>query len=196
MFSIQQPSNVPKNQVKKNQEVIVSLDPGKPPKTPVIHTGPRFMRPVHFDHDDHDDDDYLEDDSDSDDDDDDNRSILVFRSAVHPVAIERQVIPPTFKPAIPRAQPAFALPTRKSVILPTGRPLPAPSVRPVDRSVGRPVISTSVHMESLPAGCLLSESLIACGNTRLTQIPIIKDAGVRSLFLAGEVRAVHLAHED
>ncbi|XP_016427526.1 extracellular matrix protein 2-like [Sinocyclocheilus rhinocerous] len=178
------PSNVPKKQVKKNQEVIVSLDPGKPPKTPVIPTGPWFMRPIYFEHDDHDDDDYLEDDSDSDDDDDDNRSIPVFRSAVRPVAVERRVIPPTFKPAIPRAQPAFALPTRKSVILPTGRPLPAPSGRPVDRGIGRPVISTSVHMESLPAGCLLSESLIACGNTRLTQMPIIKDAGVRSLFLA------------
>ncbi len=178
--------------MKKNQEVIASLDPGKPPKTPVIPTGPQFMRPVHFDHDDHDDDDYLEDDSDSDDDDDENRSILVFRSAVRPVAIERRVIPPTFK----LAQPAFALPTRKSVILPTGRPLPAPSGQLVVRGIGRPIISTSVHMESLPAGCLLSESLIACGNTRLTKMPIIKDAGVRSLFLAGEVRAVHLAHED
>ncbi|XP_059359998.1 extracellular matrix protein 2 [Carassius carassius] len=176
------PSNVPKKQVKKNQEV--SVDPGKPPKTPVIPTGPRFMRPVHFDHDDHDDDDYLEDDSDSDDDDDDYRSIPVFRSAVRPVALERRVIPPTFKPARPRAQPAFALPTRKSVILPTGRPLPAPTRRLVDQGIGHPVISTSVHMESLPAGCLLSESLIACGNTRLTQMPIIKDTGVRSLFLA------------
>ncbi|XP_073675844.1 extracellular matrix protein 2 [Garra rufa] len=178
------PSNVPKKQVKKNPKVIVSLDPVKPPKTPVIPTEPQFMKPVHFDHDDHDDDDYLENDSDSDDDDDDSRSIPMLRSAVRPVAVERRVMPPTLKPAVPRAQPAFALPTRKSVILPTGRPLPAPSGRMVDRGIGRPVVRTSVHMESLPAGCLLAESLIACGNTRLTQIPIIKDAGVRSLFLA------------
>ncbi|XP_050972693.1 extracellular matrix protein 2 isoform X3 [Labeo rohita] len=178
------PSNVPKKQVKKNQKVIVNLDPVKPPKTPVIPIEPRFIRPIHFDHDDHDDDDYLEDDSDSDDDDDDSHSIPVFRSAVRPVAIERRLMPPTFKPAILRTQPAFALPTRKSVILPTGRPLPAPSGRPVDRGIGHPIVRTSIHMESLPAGCLLAESLIACGNTRLTQMPIIKDAGVRSLFLA------------
>lgn len=193
MLFIQPPSNVSKKQVKKNQEV--SLNPGKPPKTPVIPTGPQFVRPIHFDNDDHDDDDYLEDDSDGDDDDDDNSSISVFRSAVRPVAIDRRVMPPTFKPAAPRAEPAFALPTRRSVLLPAGRPLPAPSGRPVDRDIGRPVFRTSVHMESLPAGCLLSESLIACGNTRLTQMPIIRDPGVRSLFLAGEVRAVHLAHE-
>ncbi|XP_067268835.1 extracellular matrix protein 2 [Pseudorasbora parva] len=177
-------SHVPKKQVKKNQEVILNLDPGKLPKTPVIPTGPQFMRPIHFDNDDHDDDDYLEDDSDSDDDDDDNSSISVFRSAVRPVAIERRVMPPTFKPAVPRAEPAFALPTRRSVILPDGRPLPAPSERQADRDFGRPVFHTSVHMESLPAGCLLSDSLIACGNTRLTQMPIISDPGVRSLFLA------------
>ncbi|KAK2898339.1 hypothetical protein Q8A67_009757 [Cirrhinus molitorella] len=178
------PSNVHKKQVKKTPKVIVNLDPVKPPKTPVIPTERRFMKPVHFDHDDHDDDDYLEDDSDSDDDDDDSHSIPLFRSAVRPVAIERRVMPPTLKPAIPRAQPAFALPTRKSVILPTGRPLPAPSGRPVNRGISHPIVRTSVHMESLPAGCLLAESLIACGNTRLTQMPIIRDTGVRSLFLA------------
>ncbi|XP_056115625.1 extracellular matrix protein 2 [Rhinichthys klamathensis goyatoka] len=176
-------SNVPKKQVKKNQ-VTLSLDPGKLHKTPLIPREHQYMRPIHFDNDDHDDDDYLEDDSDSDDDDDDNSSISVFRSAVRPVAIERRVMSPTLKPSVPRAEPAFALPTRRSVLLPAGRPLPAPSGRPVDRDIGRPVFRTSVHMESLPAGCLLSESLIACGNTRLTQIPFIRDPGVRSLFLA------------
>ncbi|XDV49362.1 hypothetical protein PO909_018630, partial [Leuciscus waleckii] len=176
-------SNVPKKQVKKDQ-VTLSLDPGKLHKTPLIPREHQYMRPIHFDNDDHDDDDYLEDDSDSDDDDDDNSSISVFRSAVRPVAIERRVMPPTLKPAVPRAEPAFALPTRRSVLLPAGRPLPAPSGRPVDGHIGRPVFRTSVHMESLPAGCLLSESLIACGNTRLTQMPFIRDSGVRSLFLA------------
>ncbi|XP_056319912.1 extracellular matrix protein 2 [Danio aesculapii] len=175
--------SIPRKQAKKNQDVTVNLDAVKPPKTPAVPTDPQFMRPIPFDSDDHDDDDYLEDDSDSDDDDDDS-SISVFRSAVRPMTVERRVIPPTLKPAVPRAEPAFTLPTRRSVIIPAGRPLPAPAGRPVDRGAGHPVIHTSVHMESLPSGCLLSESLIACGNTRLTQMPIIRDAGVRSLFLA------------
>lgn len=149
------------------------------------------MRQSYFDHDDHDDDDYLENDSHSDDDDDDSSHIPVFRSAVRPAVIERRLMPPTHKPAIPEVQQPFALPTKRSVILPTGRPLPAPNGRPVGRGFGRPDFRSSTHMESLPAGCLLSESLIACGNTGITQMPIIRDPGVRSLFLAGVLKAIH-----
>ncbi|XP_051508943.1 extracellular matrix protein 2-like [Myxocyprinus asiaticus] len=180
--------NVPKKQVtplKKNQEVVLRPDTGKFTKTLAVPTGLKFMRRDHFDIYDYDDDDYLEDDSDSDDDDDDNSNMSVFRSAVRPVTIERRFMSPTHKSILPRIEQPYAHPTRRSVILPTGRPLPAPSGRPMDRGIGRPGIRTSVHIESLPAGCLLSESMIACGNTGITQMPIIRDPGVRSLFLAG-----------
>ncbi|XP_057212715.1 extracellular matrix protein 2 [Triplophysa rosa] len=173
--------NVPKKQaspLRKNQEAVVRLRPGKLPKTPVTSPGKTFMRQSYFDHDYHDDDDYLENDSDSDDDDDDSSHISVFRSAVRPAVIERRLMPLTHNPAIPEVQQPLAPPTKKSVILPTGRPLPAPN------SFGRPVLRSSSHMESLPAGCLLSESLIACGSSGITQMPIIRDPGVRSLFLA------------
>ncbi|XP_055024396.2 extracellular matrix protein 2 [Misgurnus anguillicaudatus] len=182
---VKEPSpNVPKKEspLKKIQEVVVSLDPRKPPKTPITSRAQKFMRHSYFDYDDHDDDDYLEEDSDGDD--DDSSHIPVFRSAVRPAVIERRVMPPAYKPAIPEVQQPFALPTKRSVILPTGRPLPAPRGQPVGRGIGRPVSRTPVHMDSLPAGCLLSESLIACGNTGITQMPIIRDPGVKGLFLA------------
>ncbi|XP_051950677.1 extracellular matrix protein 2-like [Xyrauchen texanus] len=179
--------NVPKKQVtplKTNQEVVLRPDIGKFTKTPAVPTGPKFMRKDHFDIYDYDDDDCLEDDSDNDDDDDDdNSNISVFRCAVRPVKIERRFMSPTHKPVLPRIEQPYARPTRRSVILPNGRPLQAPSRRPMDRGIDRPVIRTSVHIKSLPAGCLLSESMIACGNTGITQMPIIRDPGVRSLFL-------------
>lgn len=187
MFSFQPFPNVPKKQaspLKKNLVAVLRLSPGKLPKTPVTPPEKTFMSQSYFDHDNHDDDDYLENDSDGDDDDDDSRHISVFRSAVRPTVIERRLMPLTHHPAIPEVQQPLAPPTKKSVILPTGRPLPAPN------SFWRPVLRSSTHMESLPAGCLLSESLIACGSTGITQMPIIRDPGVRSLFLAGVLKTI------
>ncbi|KAK6466664.1 extracellular matrix protein 2-like [Huso huso] len=39
-------------------------------------------------------------------------------------------------------------------------------------------------MESLPPGCILSESTIACGNARMRHLPILHDLGVTTLYLA------------
>jgi len=40
-------------------------------------------------------------------------------------------------------------------------------------------------MESLPSGCLLAETLVACGSTGMTRMPVISDLGVKTLYLAG-----------
>ncbi|KAL7884502.1 hypothetical protein AOLI_G00072720 [Acnodon oligacanthus] len=91
---------------------------------------------------------------------------------------------PAQKPASPPLRP-FAPPTKQSVVLPPGRPLPVPGKHTAGpRGPGRPVILPYVHMESLPTGCLLSESLIACGSTGLTHLPLLKDTGVRTLYLS------------
>ncbi|KAJ8259693.1 hypothetical protein GJAV_G00172340 [Gymnothorax javanicus] len=46
------------------------------------------------------------------------------------------------------------------------------------------VLNRANFMESLPAGCLLSESLIACGSVGMVHLPIIADLGVTTLYLA------------
>ncbi|XP_036386603.1 extracellular matrix protein 2 [Megalops cyprinoides] len=46
------------------------------------------------------------------------------------------------------------------------------------------VFNRTGFMESLPAGCLLSESLIACGSVGMAHLPIITDLGVKTLYLA------------
>ncbi|TTJ85388.1 Death effector domain-containing protein [Bagarius yarrelli] len=57
---------------------------------------------------------------------------------------------------------------------------------------GRPVIRPHTHMVSLPAGCLLSDTLIACGSTGLTGVPLIKDAAIQALYLAdNRIEVVH-----
>uniref|UniRef100_A0A3B4CXI9 VWFC domain-containing protein n=1 Tax=Pygocentrus nattereri TaxID=42514 RepID=A0A3B4CXI9_PYGNA len=134
--------------------------------------GPSVVERRRFDHDDHDDDDYMEDDSDSNDDDDDDRTFLI---STFPA--QKPALPPTLRP--------FALPTKQSVVLPAGRPLPVPGKHSAGpRGPGRPFIAPYVYMESLPAGCLLYESLIACGSTGLTHLPLIKDTGLRILYLS------------
>ncbi|KAG8554536.1 hypothetical protein GDO81_003821 [Engystomops pustulosus] len=40
------------------------------------------------------------------------------------------------------------------------------------------------HIPSLPSGCLLSESTIACANTRMTYLPLMTDLGLKTLYLA------------
>ncbi|MGH0129199.1 UNVERIFIED_CONTAM: hypothetical protein FKN15_037639 [Acipenser sinensis] len=54
-----------------------------------------------------------------------------------------------------------------------GRPLPDSLLPPRGR-----------FMESLPPGCILSESTIACGNARMRHLPILHDLGVTTLYLA------------
>ncbi|CAL8261727.1 unnamed protein product [Gadus morhua 'NCC'] len=73
-------------------------------------------------------------------------------------------------------------------------PTPAPSVlraappRPPARGAGgRPVVAfpqKPPFMASLPWGCLLADTLVACGSTGLSRMPLISDRGVRTLYLA------------
>lgn len=80
---------------------------------------------------------------------------------------------------------AIALPAPRTML----RPVVARRLVPAPTSPGRPVVTFPQKpnfMESLPAGCLLSESLIACGSTGMTHMPIITDPGVKTLYLAGE----------
>lgn len=60
-----------------------------------------------------------------------------------------------------------------------------PIIHPAFRTVPRATYRNGV-MEYLPAGCLLSESAIACGNAGLTYWPVITDLSIKKLYLAGE----------
>ena len=134
-----------------------------------------------FDDDDDDDDDYY-DYLDDDDDDDDTSMMWPAPSTGRPVPM------PTGRPVVPLTRRPVALPTRRPVVVPTGRPV-MPAGRPVVKFNARPPIPHAQgnnYMESLPAGCLLSDSLIACGSTGMSHLPIISDPGVRTLYLAGE----------
>ncbi|XP_056155683.1 extracellular matrix protein 2 [Lampris incognitus] len=84
-------------------------------------------------------------------------------------------------------------PLLKVTARPTPRAMPRPALMPARRQVvkpataGRPVVTfpeKPSFMESLPPGCLLSDSLIACGSTGMTHFPIITDQGVKTLYLA------------
>ncbi|XP_062396740.1 extracellular matrix protein 2 isoform X2 [Sardina pilchardus] len=116
-----------------------------------------------------------------DDDDDDNDS-----SMMRPAG--RLVDLPTRRPVpIPTARPVVPLTRRPGALPPPRQPEALPTGRPVVRFNGRPTIphaQRNSYMESLPAGCLLSDSLIACGSTGMGHLPIIKDTGVRTLYLA------------
>ncbi|XP_018425624.1 PREDICTED: extracellular matrix protein 2-like [Nanorana parkeri] len=57
---------------------------------------------------------------------------------------------------------------------------PLPSL-PTVLSVTPP---TPHHIPSLPSGCLLSEFTIACGNTKMTYLPLMTDLGLKTLYLA------------
>ncbi|KAM4664595.1 extracellular matrix protein 2-like [Discoglossus pictus] len=58
--------------------------------------------------------------------------------------------------------------------------LPAPTFP----RLGLPVQPTESHIPSLPSGCLLSESAIACGNTGMQYLPLMNDPGLKTLYLA------------
>ncbi|XP_029470412.1 extracellular matrix protein 2-like [Rhinatrema bivittatum] len=47
-----------------------------------------------------------------------------------------------------------------------------------------PSTGPEAHTPSLPAACILSESTIACTNTKMTQLPLLQDPGIKTLFLA------------
>lgn len=163
----------------KQQEVGIG---GFPVATPP-ETFPEF-----FDYDDHDDDDYLEDDSDTDDDDDEVP--VLHNGHAKSSSVSRTAASRTRKPVIPVQQKPLPPPTRQPRVI-----VPGGGVR-----VGKGVVRgrgggasfhlinrPSTYMASLPAGCLLSDALIACGSTGLTSLPLIKDAGIRTLYLAGEL---------
>lgn len=147
-----------------------------------------------FDYDDHDDDDYLEDDSDADEDDDYVPGLTkTFARTKSPSVIR-------IAASLPRKPTGSVLQIQRPRPPPTKQPkVLAPSVgvragAGVVRSrgggasvVGHPVIRPSTYMASLPAGCLLSDALIACGSTGLTSLPFIKDPSIRTLYLAGEL---------
>lgn len=151
---------------------------------------PPDMLPDLFDYDDHDDDDYLEDDSDPDEDDDDVPVLHYGRTKSS--SVSRPAVSLARKPVIPVLQKPLPPLTRQPRVL-----APIGSVRAADSVVsgrgggasvvGRPVIRPSTYMASLPAGCLLSDALIACGSSGLTSLPLIKDAGIQALYLAGEL---------
>ncbi|XP_044124429.1 LOW QUALITY PROTEIN: extracellular matrix protein 2-like [Bufo gargarizans] len=46
------------------------------------------------------------------------------------------------------------------------------------------ILPTPHHIPSLPSGCLLSESAIACANTKMTYLPLMTDLGLKTLYLA------------
>ncbi|XP_039768363.1 extracellular matrix protein 2 [Ornithorhynchus anatinus] len=50
--------------------------------------------------------------------------------------------------------------------------------------VGESQPGGQVPMPSLPTTCLLSESAIACGNVKMKFIPVLADAGLKTLYLA------------
>ncbi|XP_041712078.1 extracellular matrix protein 2-like isoform X2 [Coregonus clupeaformis] len=115
------------------------------------------------DNDNHDDHDHSEHDDNDDDDD--------------------YIIRATGKPTMRLA------PMGRPVTMATGRLATTTTRKPMARAPGpgRAVVTFPRRhsiMESLPAGCLLSESLIACGSTGMVHIPILSDQGVKTLYLA------------
>ncbi|KAM4697208.1 extracellular matrix protein 2-like [Rhinophrynus dorsalis] len=55
---------------------------------------------------------------------------------------------------------------------------------PTVPSLASPVHPTENHVPSLPSGCLLSESTIACANTKMKYLPLMTDPGLKTLYLA------------
>ncbi|MEE6505766.1 hypothetical protein FKM82_005651 [Ascaphus truei] len=67
---------------------------------------------------------------------------------------------------------------KKSDVADSVIPAPtAPSVRPS-------VPPTDSFIPSLPSGCLLAESTIACANTQMKYLPLMTDPGLKTLYLA------------
>ncbi|KAK1801460.1 hypothetical protein P4O66_022721, partial [Electrophorus voltai] len=174
------PSAFPKKQApppKKSQEV--AAKPAWPDRKHHVVGGVRFMERRRFDTDDHDDDDYMDDNSDIDDDEDDDRTILNSPSRQWGALSANR--PPTYaasRPALPPPKRPVTPPTRQYVAPPAGQPAAS------QRGSGQRVIHPYPHMASLPTGCLMSQSLIACGSTGLSHLPLLKDPGIRALYLA------------
>lgn len=170
--------------------------PKMKPRAPKVGTGnlpvatPPDTFPDLFDYDDHDDDDYLEDDSDADEDDD--YVPVLHNGRIKSSSVIRTAASLPRKPTIPVLQRPLPPPTRQPKVL-----APSGGVRAGGGVVrgrggggnvmGSPVIRPSTYMVSLPAGCLLSDTLIACGSTGLSSLPLIKDTSIRTLYLAGEL---------
>ncbi|KAL2103299.1 hypothetical protein ACEWY4_000167 [Coilia grayii] len=160
------------------------LDPRPPANT---HTQHAQRQPFHDDDDDDDDDDYYDYADDDDDDDDDSSMMRPAGRALDPPGTGRPVVPvPSLRPVVPPPRTPPSSP-RRPVALPTRRPPPLPTGRPLVRFNARPTVphaQRNNYMESLPSGCLLSDSLIACGSTGMSHLPVINDPGVRTLYLA------------
>ena len=108
-----------------------------------------------------------EDDRDASDEDEDEDNV-VGPPPPPPPAKAKKVDPQT--PSVPSPPRGAGQPKR---------PAPEPPA-----AGGRPVV-VFPFMESLPSGCLLSDTLVACGGTGLTRMPVISDRGVKTLYLAG-----------
>ncbi|KAM3872239.1 extracellular matrix protein 2 [Diretmus argenteus] len=83
--------------------------------------------------------------------------------------------------------PPWVRATARPILRATLRPVTARRPVPAPAAPGRPVVTfpkKPSFMESLPHGCLLSDSLIACGSTGLAHMPIITDLGLKTLYLA------------
>ncbi|CAL8254732.1 unnamed protein product [Arctogadus glacialis] len=97
---------------------------------------------------------------------------------------EDVVGPPPPPPAKAKVDP----PTPSPLVLRTTPPRPpARGAGPEPPAGGRPVVAfpqKPPFMESLPWGCLLADTLVACGGTGLSRMPLISDRGVRTLYLA------------
>ncbi|XP_069842415.1 extracellular matrix protein 2-like [Dendropsophus ebraccatus] len=81
-------------------------------------------------------------------------------------------IPSTRKPKTPHTEPNKH---EDAKLLP-----PTPTMPSVPSFI-RPTLP---HVPSLPSGCLLSESTIACANTKMTYLPLMTDPGLKVLYLA------------
>ncbi|XP_053329564.1 extracellular matrix protein 2-like [Spea bombifrons] len=55
---------------------------------------------------------------------------------------------------------------------------------PTDPVIEPPTRPTENDMPSLPSGCLLAESTIACANTKMKYLPLMTDLGLKTLYLA------------
>nr|DBA21627.1 TPA: hypothetical protein GDO54_018237 [Pyxicephalus adspersus] len=65
----------------------------------------------------------------------------------------------------------------------TKKPIDANSLPPLP-TVLSVIPPTPHYIPSLPSGCLLSETTIACGNTKMTYLPLMTDLGLKTLYLA------------
>ncbi|XP_041702287.1 extracellular matrix protein 2 isoform X1 [Coregonus clupeaformis] len=161
----------------KKQEVVVKTEVRRAEVPVAKRRGPKITKVslpyLPYDDDDDDDhDDHDHNEHDDDDDDDDNYIIRAMGKSTMRATVHLAVAP-----------------TGRPVTMVTGRLATTTTRKPVARAPGpeHPVVTfPRKHsiMESLPAGCLLLESLITCGSTGMAHIPILSDQGVKTLYLA------------